>query len=91
MSAGVWTGCGHIVTRCLRPEWPQDDLGNVQETDRRADCARNRMSGFGEGGSRRVVMKGFLLIRSHPWVCSEVLGTGWREVGWPLKRKEEVA
>lgn len=39
------------------------------------------MSGFREVGSRRVVTTGTLLIRSHPWVCSELLGMRWREVG----------
>lgn len=57
-----------MVTWSLSPGWPKDDLGSGQETDRRAGCVRNRMSGFKGVGSRRVVTRGTLLIRSHLWV-----------------------
>lgn len=72
---GCWTECGHMVTRSLRPAWPQDNLGSGRETD------RNKMSDFRGVGSRREVTRGALLTRSHPWVCSELLSMRWREVG----------
>lgn len=73
----MWV-CGD---RSLRPEWPQNGLGSSQETDWRAGCVRNRMSGFGEVGSMREVTRGILLIRGRPRVCLELLGMRWREMG----------
>lgn len=79
-----------MVTRSLRPAWPQDGLDNGRETDRRA--VRNRMTGFGEVGSEWEATRGILLIRSCPWVC-QLLGMRQREVegGQPRRlKKEEV-
>ena len=69
MSAAGCIECGCVVTRSLRLVWPQDGLGSGQETNRRADCVRNSMSGFGEVGSGWKVTRGMPLIRTCPWVC----------------------